>query len=72
MIVVCSLKMFRSGFTSPSHQYLIVLFTALLFKYDLHGLSESFVIDYFFTSILLYKASTWHWLTVAAGFSWEL
>lgn len=57
IIVVCSIKMFRSAFTNPSHQFLIVVFTMLFFRYDYAELSESFLVDYFFISILLNKAS---------------
>jgi len=57
IIVVCSIKMFRSAFTNPSHQFLVVVFTMLFFRYDYAELSESFLVDYFFVSILLNKAS---------------
>ena len=57
IIVVCSIKMFRSAFTNPSHQFFIVVFTMLFFRYDYAELSESFLVDYFFVSILLNKAS---------------
>jgi len=57
IIVVCSIKMFRSAFTNPSHQFFIIVFTVLFFRYDYAELSESFLIDYFFISILLNKAS---------------
>jgi len=57
VIVVCSIKMFRSAFTNPAHQFLIVIFTMLFFRYDCPELTESFLVDYFFVSILLNKAS---------------
>jgi len=57
IIVVCSIKMFRSAFTNPSQQFLVVVFTMLFFRYDYGELSESFLVDYFFVSILLNKAS---------------
>jgi len=58
IIVVCSIKMFRSAFTNPSHQFLCIVFTMLFFRYDYSELSESFLVDYFFVSILLNKASS--------------
>jgi len=48
--------MFRSAFTNPSHQFIVVVFTMLFFRYDYAELSESFLVDYFFISILLNKA----------------
>lgn len=57
IIVVCSIKMFRSAFTNPSHQFLVIVFTMLFFRYDFAELSESFLVDYFFVSILINKVS---------------
>ena len=57
VVVVCSTKAIRSSFTNPSSQYLIVTFVKLLFYKDLANLSETFLVDYFFFSILFHKAT---------------
>ena len=57
LIVLCSMKMFRSAFSDSPKQYLIVTFTFFLFKYDFHSSSETFLIDYFFIAILFNKVS---------------
>ncbi|CAF2248770.1 unnamed protein product, partial [Rotaria magnacalcarata] len=55
MIVICGLKCLRSVYSQPQFQYLIVAFTILFFNWDLKGLSESFLVDYFFMSIVFSK-----------------
>src|SRR6218665_3731087 len=54
---MCSLKMFRSAFTNTPHQFLYIIFTMFCFRYDCHGCSETFLIDYFFLSIVLHKVT---------------
>lgn len=56
LVVVCATKAIRSGFSNPSSQYLIVTFVKLLFIHDLSNCSETFIVDYFFLSILFYKS----------------
>lgn len=55
LLVVGSVKMLQSSFSDTSRQYLFVLFTYFFFKYDYSSASETFVIDYFFTSLVLNK-----------------
>ncbi len=55
IVVVCSMKMFRCGFCDAPRQYLVVTFTLLFFKYDYPGADETFIINYFFMSILFGK-----------------
>ncbi|XP_012936159.1 pecanex-like protein 1 [Aplysia californica] len=55
IILVCSLKMLRFAFSDTPRQYLIITFTYFFFKYDFRWSSESFLIDYFFASIMFCK-----------------
>ena len=52
---VCGLKVMRSAFSNTSQQYLIVIFSALLFEFDYQSYSETFLIDYFFMGIIFAK-----------------
>lgn len=56
MVVVCGLKGLRSAYSQPQFQYLILAFTVLFFKWDLQGVTESFLVDYFFMAIAFSKA----------------
>lgn len=53
VLTVCTLKCLRLSFTHPSSQYLILAFSVLFFQFE--RASETFVVDYFFVSILFYK-----------------
>ena len=55
LIVMCGLKCFRSAYSYPPSQYLILAFTKLFFAYDFNGLSETFLVDYFLMSIIYCK-----------------
>ncbi len=55
MIVVCSMKMLRCSFSDAPKQYLVLTFTYFFFKYDYRTSSETFIVDYFFMTILFYK-----------------
>ena len=55
VVVICGIKMFRSGFSNTPQQYLVVMFTHFFFRYDFKAHSETFLIDYFFLSILVSK-----------------
>ncbi|CAL1527117.1 unnamed protein product [Lymnaea stagnalis] len=55
IILVCSLKMLRFAFSDTPRQYLIIAFTYFFFKYDFRSSSETFLIDYFFISIMFCK-----------------
>ena len=52
---MCSIKMVRSGFSSTPQQWMVVLFTHFFFRYDFKRYSETFLIDYFFLSIIISK-----------------
>ncbi|VDI15303.1 Hypothetical predicted protein [Mytilus galloprovincialis] len=55
LIIMCSLKLLRFAFSQTSKQYLIMTFTVFFFKYDYRDASETFLIDYFFISIVFVK-----------------
>lgn len=57
IILACSLKMLRFAFSDTPRQYLIIAFTYFFFKYDFRWSSETFLVDYFFISILFCKVS---------------
>ena len=57
MICVMGLKLLRSAFSDSSRQHIVLLWTVLFFHFDYVQSSETFVVDYFFLSIFMSKAS---------------
>uniref|UniRef100_A0A8C9T0L4 Pecanex-like protein n=1 Tax=Scleropages formosus TaxID=113540 RepID=A0A8C9T0L4_SCLFO len=55
MITVAGLKLLRSSYSSPTYQYVTVLFTVLFFTFDYHALSETLLLDLFLMSIVFSK-----------------
>ncbi|XP_058911734.1 pecanex-like protein 1 isoform X5 [Kogia breviceps] len=55
MITIAGLKLLRSSFSSPTYQYVTVIFTVLFFKIDYEAFSETMLLDLFFMSILFSK-----------------
>lgn len=55
LVVVCGLKGVRSAYADPASQYLVVVFTVLLFLCDFKTASESFIVDYFVVAIVYKK-----------------
>ncbi|XP_068948182.1 pecanex-like protein 1 isoform X4 [Petaurus breviceps papuanus] len=55
MITIAGLKLLRSSFSSPTCQYVTVIFTVLFFKFDYEALSETMLLDLFFMSIFFNK-----------------
>ncbi|XP_062378734.1 LOW QUALITY PROTEIN: pecanex-like protein 1 [Sardina pilchardus] len=55
VITVAGLKLLRSSFSSPTHQYITVLFTVLFFTFDYQHLSETLLLDLFLMSIVFSK-----------------
>ncbi|KAG5857857.1 hypothetical protein ANANG_G00023850 [Anguilla anguilla] len=55
MITVAGLKLLRSSFSSPTYQYVTVLFTVLFFTFDYRALSETLLLDLFLMSIVFSK-----------------
>ncbi|XP_024921649.1 pecanex-like protein 1 [Cynoglossus semilaevis] len=54
-ISVAGMKLLRSSFCAPSQQYVTLCFTTLFFHFDYPHFSETFLIDYYFMSILFNK-----------------
>uniref|UniRef100_A0A1B0CEQ8 Pecanex-like protein n=2 Tax=Lutzomyia longipalpis TaxID=7200 RepID=A0A1B0CEQ8_LUTLO len=54
-VVMCGLKCVRSSFSDPGSQYLILIFSVLFFRLDYTASSETFLINYFFISIIYKK-----------------
>lgn len=55
IVVVCGLKAVRSSYADPASQYLVVVFTVLLFLWDFKTASESFLVNYFVVAIVYKK-----------------
>lgn len=54
-ISVAGMKLLRSSFCTPSQQYVTLCFTTLFFHCDYPHFSETFLIDYYFMSIIFSK-----------------
>uniref|UniRef100_A0A3Q3X8P9 Pecanex-like protein n=1 Tax=Mola mola TaxID=94237 RepID=A0A3Q3X8P9_MOLML len=54
-ISIAGMKLLRSSFCAPSQQYVTLCFTTLFFHFDYPHFSETFLIDYYFMSILFSK-----------------
>lgn len=55
MITVAGLKLLRSSYSSPTYQYITILFTVLFFTLDHRHLSETLLLDLFLMSIVFSK-----------------
>ncbi|XP_061749886.1 pecanex-like protein 1 isoform X4 [Nerophis ophidion] len=55
MITVAGLKLLRSCYSSPTYQYVTILFTVLFFTFDYRHLSETLLLDLFLMSIVFSK-----------------
>uniref|UniRef100_A0A8C1XRZ5 Pecanex-like protein n=1 Tax=Cyprinus carpio TaxID=7962 RepID=A0A8C1XRZ5_CYPCA len=55
VITVAGLKLLRSSFSSPTYQYITVLFTVLFFTFDYQQFSETLLLDLFVMSIIFSK-----------------
>ncbi|XP_062309131.1 pecanex-like protein 3 isoform X2 [Osmerus eperlanus] len=54
-ISLAGMKLLRSSFCAPSLQYVTLCFTALFFHFDYPHFSETFLLDFYFMSILFSK-----------------
>uniref|UniRef100_A0A8C4ZR79 Pecanex-like protein n=1 Tax=Gadus morhua TaxID=8049 RepID=A0A8C4ZR79_GADMO len=54
-ISIAGMKLMRSSFCAPSLQYVTLCFTTLFFHFDYPHFSETFLLDYYFMSILFSK-----------------
>ncbi|EDW82043.2 uncharacterized protein Dwil_GK25341 [Drosophila willistoni] len=55
IVTVCALKFVRNAYSDPTNQYLIIIFTVLIFRIDFAMATETFIIDYFFVSLAFRK-----------------
>uniref|UniRef100_A0A671SI90 Pecanex-like protein n=1 Tax=Sinocyclocheilus anshuiensis TaxID=1608454 RepID=A0A671SI90_9TELE len=55
VITIAGLKLLRSSFSSPTYQYVTVLFTVLFFTFDYRQFSETLLLDLFVMSIVFSK-----------------
>ncbi|XP_053568243.1 LOW QUALITY PROTEIN: pecanex-like protein 2 [Bombina bombina] len=55
LITIAGMKLLRSAFSDPLHQFVTLGFTVVFFKFDYGTISESFLLDYFIMSILFDK-----------------
>uniref|UniRef100_UPI00398F0DFE pecanex-like protein 1 isoform X4 n=1 Tax=Pristiophorus japonicus TaxID=55135 RepID=UPI00398F0DFE len=55
MITIAGMKLLRSSYSSPTYQYVTVIFTVLFFTFDYKAFSETLLLDLFFMSILFSK-----------------
>ncbi|XP_058651540.1 pecanex-like protein 1 isoform X1 [Onychostoma macrolepis] len=55
VITIAGLKLLRCSFSSPTYQYVTVLFTVLFFTFDYQQFSETLLLDLFVMSIIFSK-----------------
>ncbi|XP_044747747.1 pecanex-like protein 1 [Coccinella septempunctata] len=55
IVTICGLKCLRSSYSNQNIQYLVVIFTALAFKYDYKEYLSNFLVTYFFMGIVYHK-----------------
>ncbi|CAH1237391.1 unnamed protein product [Diabrotica balteata] len=48
IVVICGIKCLRNSYSNQSAQYLILVFSALFYKYDVRKIDETFLVIYFF------------------------
>lgn len=56
-MIVAGMKLLRTSFCNPAHQFIYLGFTVIFFHFDYKDISESFLLDFFMVSILFSKAS---------------
>ena len=57
LVVICGMKAFRSTLNDASHNFMIVIFTYVIFEFDLKHVREPFLINFFFTIIVFQKVN---------------
>ncbi|KAG8516599.1 Pecanex-like protein 2, partial [Galemys pyrenaicus] len=57
LMIIAGMKLLRTSFCNPVHQYIHLSFTVIFFHFDYKDASESFLLDFFMVSILFSKAS---------------
>ncbi|XP_066467539.1 pecanex-like protein 2 [Tiliqua scincoides] len=55
LITIAGMKLLRSSFCNPIHQFVTLSFTVIFFQFDYHDISENFLLDFFMMSIVFNK-----------------
>ncbi|XP_004408694.1 PREDICTED: pecanex-like protein 2 [Odobenus rosmarus divergens] len=55
LMIVAGMKLLRTSFCNPAHQFIHLGFTVIFFHFDYKDISESFLLDFFMVSILFSK-----------------
>ncbi|XP_004451084.2 pecanex-like protein 2 isoform X1 [Dasypus novemcinctus] len=55
LMVIAGMKLLRTSFCNPVHQFVTLSFTVIFFHFDYKNISESFLLDFFMVSILFSK-----------------
>ncbi|KAM9211743.1 pecanex-like protein 2 [Dugong dugon] len=55
LMIVAGMKLLRTSFCNPVHQFVTLSFTVIFFHFDYKDVSESFLLDFFMMSILFSK-----------------
>uniref|UniRef100_A0A8C9PL61 Pecanex-like protein n=1 Tax=Spermophilus dauricus TaxID=99837 RepID=A0A8C9PL61_SPEDA len=55
LMIVAGMKLLRTSFCNPVHQFLHLSFTVIFFHFDYKDISESFLLDFFMVSIVFSK-----------------
>lgn len=56
-MITAGMKLLRTSFCNPVHQFANLGFTVIFFHFDYKDISESFLLDFFMVSIIFTKAS---------------
>ncbi|KAF7480868.1 hypothetical protein GHT09_007932 [Marmota monax] len=67
LMIVAGMKLLRTSFCNPVHQFLHLSFTVIFFHFDYKDISESFLLDFFMVSIVFSKASEWRVVFLTLG-----
>uniref|UniRef100_A0A8D0GDJ9 Pecanex-like protein n=1 Tax=Sphenodon punctatus TaxID=8508 RepID=A0A8D0GDJ9_SPHPU len=55
LITIAGMKLLRSSFCNPIHQFVTLSFTVIFFQFDYRDISENFLLDFFMMSIVFHK-----------------
>uniref|UniRef100_A0A8C4YGA4 Pecanex-like protein n=1 Tax=Gopherus evgoodei TaxID=1825980 RepID=A0A8C4YGA4_9SAUR len=55
LITIAGMKLLRSSFCNPVHQFVTLSFTVIFFQFDYRDISENFLLDFFMMSIVFHK-----------------
>uniref|UniRef100_A0A452IT14 Pecanex-like protein n=1 Tax=Gopherus agassizii TaxID=38772 RepID=A0A452IT14_9SAUR len=55
LITIAGMKLLRSSFCNPVHQFVTLSFTVIFFQFDYRDISDNFLLDFFMMSIVFHK-----------------